>query len=113
MRLGRRIAAERARRRWSVGDLARAAHLSPRTVEYLEAGERRRYHVATLTKVETALGWAEGSITRIVEGAQPRPEPDALLAKVRDSWPLLATSERRVIATLVETLVGSKADSSR
>ena len=88
-------------------DLARAAHLSARTLEYLEAGDRRRYHVATLTKLEIALGWTPGSATRIVEGAAPRPEPDPLLARVRDAWPLLAVNEREVVAALVDTLARS------
>lgn len=86
-------------------ELANVARLSVRTIEYLEAGERRRYHVATLTKIETAFGWKAGSALRVVDGAAPRPEPDPALAKVTDAWPLLGVSERDVVAALVDTLI--------
>lgn len=82
-------------------------------MEYLEAGARRTYRTTTLSQLESALGWAEGSAQRIVsEGGRPRParqEADPMFARVKDAWPLLAAKERRGIAELVETLTESRA----
>jgi transcriptional regulator with XRE-family HTH domain len=103
-RLGNRVAAERARRRWTVDELAEAAQLSRRTIRSIESAERDRYRPTTLGKLEGALGWVDGSVDRIVEGRSPRREPDPLLARLLDGWPQLSADQQVVIVALVEVL---------
>jgi len=102
-RLGRRVTAERSRRRWSVQHLAAIADLSIRTIEYIEGGTRDGYRQSTLARIEDAFGWTPGSCERIVEGGQPRRTQDHLLARIHDRWAYLTTAQQQAIVELLET----------
>lgn len=103
-RLGRRIQTERARLGYSSARaLAAAAGLSPRTVEVIESGKHTgRPRPGTLAKLERALGWAEGSCERIVEGGRPRPAPDPLLERLLAAWPHLSGDQQAELVRLAE-----------
>jgi transcriptional regulator with XRE-family HTH domain len=103
-RLGRRIKAERGRKGYSsVAALARAAGVSPRTVQAIESGSRSgRPREATLAKIERALGWQPGSAERIVEGGRPRQAADPMLERVLAAWPQLSSDQQARIAAQAE-----------
>lgn len=105
-RLGRRIKAERGRKGFATaGALARAAGVSPRTVEVIESGAHSgQPRDTTLAKIEQALGWEPGSAQRIVEGGRPRDAADPLLERVIAAWPQLSGDEQVALAELVERL---------
>lgn len=88
----------------TAAQLARAAGLSPRTVEDLTAGRRTRYRETTLYAVESALGWEHGAARRVVEGGKLRRQDDAGLARVIDAWPRLSPRDRRVMLALLDAL---------
>lgn len=103
--LGHLIASERGRRRWSVADLAERSGLSERTIDYLEAGHRRRYRDTTLGRIEDAFGFRPGTALDIVEGMDPLPSPtDRLLDRVLDRWPHLTTEQQKAIVELLESI---------
>lgn len=103
-RLGRRIAAERARKGFrTAAELADVAGLSDRTVEIIESGAHSGTpRPTTLARIEQALGWADGSCLRIVEGGRATNVPDAVLARVLAAWPHLTGEQRIKIARLAE-----------
>lgn len=106
-RVSEHVAAERGRRNWSVTQLARAADLSPRTIEYVEAASRGSYSPATIGKLESALGWAPGSIDQIRGGGKPIPEYEpGSLTRLRRAWPKLTAAEQDAVAGLVEAFIG-------
>lgn len=84
--------------------LARAAHLSVRTVEDLTAGRRSSYRDSTLRAIEAALGWERGDAQRVVQGAQPRRLPDHGLGQIVDAWPRLSERDRAVMLAVLEAL---------
>lgn len=86
-------------------DLAHRAQLSERTIEYLEAGTRRRYRDSTLGRVEDAFSWKPGTINRILSGnhIDHQADADALLDRVITRWPYLTDDERRALVDLLET----------
>lgn len=106
-RLGRRIQAERARKGYPTARaLADAAGLSDRTIENIETGNHPgRPRNTTLSKIEQALGWQEGSCERIVHGGRPREVTDPLLAKVTAAWPRLTDDQKVALSRLAERLV--------
>jgi transcriptional regulator with XRE-family HTH domain len=105
-RLGRRIKAERGRKGFATAaDLARAAGVSVRTVEVIESGAHAgRPRETTLAKLEAALGWADGSAERVVQGGRPRDVADPLLERLLAAWPRLAGEDQARVAELVERL---------
>jgi len=106
-RLGQRIRTARVRQGMASADqLARAARLSRRTVELLEAGTHPgQPRDATLAKVEHALGWADGAALDIVLGAnRPRRSRDPLTDRLLAAWPALTHDMQVTIVTVVETL---------
>lgn len=63
--------------------LSEATGLSTRILGDLENGRKASYRQATLLKVLSALGWANGSIEEILEGRDPIPEMTATVAHSR------------------------------
>jgi transcriptional regulator with XRE-family HTH domain len=90
----------RALRRQTQAEFADDAGVSVRTIGNLEAGEVRQYDAQTIARLEAALGWAPGSVQRVLEGGAPVVESDELLAIVRQAWPRLPVEARRLLAEL-------------
>lgn len=105
-RLGREIAAQRARYGWTAAELAAYAGLSVRTIEIIEAGthtgQPRR---STLTKIEQALDWADDDCERILGGGRPRLRSDPRLDRIRGAWRKLSGEQQATVVALVETLI--------
>lgn len=55
-------------------DLARSAGVDPRTVRELERGQRWPRD-SNRAQIETALGWGQGSLERMLDGLGPLSEP--------------------------------------
>lgn len=100
--VGRRIAAERARRWRHRSAFAAVTGLSVRTLADLETGARTRYQPATLSAVEVALGWTAGSIEEMAYGGRPRRAFDRELTRVVDAWPHLSPDARLMLADLAD-----------
>lgn len=106
-RLGRRIKAQRGKVGYATaGELARAAGVSRRTVEVIEAGTHTgQPRETTLGRLDVALGWVPGSSASVVEGGQPREAPlSPLLERVVTVWPLLPVEDQARLAELAERL---------
>jgi hypothetical protein len=100
-RVGTLVAVERARRgHRSLSAFAAATGLSRTTVDAIEHGRKTSYSPTTIATVEHALGWAHGSITRILQGLEPRPVEDPDLAALMDAWPWLSAGSRRMLRIL-------------
>lgn len=103
-RLAEQIRAEMPARYETVAQLARAAQLSPRTIEELIAGRKTHYRDSTLYGVDTALGWEPGSALRVVQGGKPRRMPDPGLARLADAWPRLSERDKRILLAVLDAL---------
>lgn len=90
----------RALRRQTQAEFAEDVGVSVRTIGNLEAGEVRQYDAQTIARLEHALGWAPGSVERVLEGGAPVVETDELLAIIRQAWPRLPVEARRLLAEL-------------
>lgn len=105
-RLGREIAAQRARYGWTAADLAAYAGLGVRTIEIIEAGthagQPRR---STLTKIEQALDWADEDCERILGGGRARVRSDPRLDRIRGAWRKLTAEQQATVVALVDTLI--------
>ena len=99
--VGRYMRRARALRRQTQAEFAREVGLSVRTVGALEAGEHRSYDETTVVRVESALGWAPGSLDRVANGGRPIVERDPMLARIVDAWPRLPTEIKRMLSQLV------------
>jgi transcriptional regulator with XRE-family HTH domain len=109
--VGESVRRARGARRQTQADFAHEIGLSVRLVGALESGETRSYEPATIDRVEAALGWAHGSVQRVVEGGRPVIEADPYLARVRDAWPRLPPEFRRMLAELAG--YGARADGDK
>jgi len=71
----RRLAEYAARRRAELGlsqiEVAHRGPLSLDRVQAIEGAKSTRYRLATLLALERALGWADGSVERILSGGEP------------------------------------------
>lgn len=105
-RLGVTMAAERGRRWRSRAAFARHAGVSRRVVDDLERGLRTNYADRTLAAVEAGLGWAPGSLMRVVQGGKPRREVDPVLAELLDMWPQLSPDARAMLVDLAGRALG-------
>lgn len=90
----------RALRRQTQAEFAEDVGVSVRTIGNLEAGVARQYDPQTVARIEYALGWAPGSVQRVLEGLAPVVEADELFAVVRHSWPRLPIEARRLLAEM-------------
>jgi hypothetical protein len=102
-RLAELIRAEVARQ-GGARAFAESSGIGQRTVERLENGEQSGYRTGTIDRLEAAMGWQHGSVDRVLEGGQPQPLPDPIMAKILDAWPHLSRRDRRVVLALVEAL---------
>lgn len=93
----------RSLRRQTQAAFAREIGLSVRLIGALEAGEVRQYDDTTRDRVESVLGWAPGSIERVVNGQAPIIEVDLDFARIRDAWPRLSPDVRRLLAAFAIT----------
>jgi transcriptional regulator with XRE-family HTH domain len=100
--LGEHVRRERAQRRQTQQEFAQAIGLSVRTLGSIEAGTGTRYDRVTCDVIEWALGWAPGSIERVIAGGRPHVEVDPTFARIRDAWPRLPVEARNLIAGLVD-----------
>lgn len=98
--VGLRIDQERARRYRSLAAFARAAGVGKSTVDNLVHARKMSYDMSTLTAVEAALGWQQGSIDRIRRGLEPVPNGDPDLTAILDAWPKLSPQARTMLRML-------------
>jgi transcriptional regulator with XRE-family HTH domain len=88
----------------TIGDLAARSGLSSGTVANLERGTRTRYQPETLAAIEAALGWAHGSVEKVLAGGRPTREQDPDLAALLAAWPHLDARGRRALRAAAEAL---------
>lgn len=104
-RLGETVRAERARLGYrTLADLAARTGLGVRTLSDLERGARSTYSAETLATVESVLGWAPGSVRRILDGGRPIREQDDDLTALLAAWPHLDARGRRALRAVAEIL---------
>lgn len=99
-RVGGQLRRARAIRRQTQAEFAHEIGVSVRLLGQLEAGEARQYDPTTIHRVESALGWAQGSVERVANGQPPVVEVDELFARIRDAWPRLPLEARRILSDL-------------
>lgn len=87
-------------------DFARRCGISVRTLRALETGKlgnRATFSPATLSAVETALGWEHDTIVRIAKsGGKPRYVRDGDFQRLERAWPMLPPKVRRMLADVAE-----------
>lgn len=104
-RLGAAIRAERVRLGYlRLGDFADRVGLGVRTLSDLERGARTTYSPETLAAVEAVLGWAPGSVRRVLDGGEPLREQDDDLTAVLSAWPHLDARARAALRAAAEAL---------
>lgn len=101
-RLGELIREERVGvRRLRQPAFAAYIGIGPRTLRKLERGEAASYDDDILRAVEFAMGWAPGSVERVLSGRAPL-HRDAEWNRLRRAWPDLSPDMRRFIADSAE-----------
>lgn len=104
-RLGEQIRTDRVRLGMRTQpELARRAGLGRRTVSDLERGARANYSPDTLGAVEAALGWAPGTVSRILAGGQVEREGDVDWERLGALWLSLDDRSRRVLMAVADAL---------
>lgn len=88
----------------TIGDLAHRAGVSPGTVGNVERGARTRYQPETLAAIEAAIGWAPGSVAKVLAGGKPTREQDPDLAALLAAWPRLDPRARHALRAAAELL---------
>lgn len=105
VRLGARVAADRARQGHSAASFAASAGLSSTTIDSIEHARKESYDQGTIAVLEQALGWQQGSVLRVLAGLEPKPVDDPDLTAIADAWPRLSPGARRMLRTLAEAAV--------
>ena len=106
-RLADYVAAARGRAGFTSQDaFAEAAGISTRTLSKLETCHP--VSEVTLGRVESALGWKEGSAARVLAGGEPWEDPLAAL----DQYPELRQAMEHLIALTAEAARRSQQDPS-
>lgn len=101
-RAGERIRTARTRAGYrTLEDFAEATGVGKRTLGDLETGRRVNFTHRVLDRVEAELGWAEGSIQRIVDGRR-EVHYDTQLRRLTDLWPSLDAGARTILVELAE-----------
>lgn len=103
-RLGRWVAAERARRGLTTRGLAEQAGVSERTLQRIEAGRPGSYRQVTLSLIEAALGWWPSSVQSVLHGGEPDRSRDPLLERLAALWPSLTARQQRALVAFVEEI---------
>lgn len=70
-RLGEMIVERRVEIGWTQAQFSVAAGVAAKVISDMENGRRADYQISTLVKVQTALGWATGSIQDVLAGGEP------------------------------------------
>jgi len=100
-RAGNKVRTARTRAGLTRQAFAAACGIGKRTLEDVETGARDNFSDDTLDRIEGELGWAEGSIRRIVEGRREI-RYDTQLRRLTDLWPRLDSSTRTMLVELAE-----------
>ncbi len=101
-RLAREVEAEMSRQGLSGAGLAKRCGFSERTVYAILNSEQTSYHPDTLTRLESALWWEQGSVERVLGGRKPTRKPDPDLARIEHAWRDLPPILRRVLADVAD-----------
>lgn len=88
----------------TLADFASRLGVGVRTLSDIERGARDNYSAETLATVEAALGWAPGSVRRILDGGEPTREQDEDLAALLVAWPHLDERARHVLRVVADML---------
>jgi transcriptional regulator with XRE-family HTH domain len=104
-RLGRVVAAERARQGLTIDGLARHTGLGVRTLQSIESGSRAGYRHTTLSRLEDALGWQPGSVAAVLAGGDPTRDRDPQLERLAALWPALTPRQQRALVAFVEEIL--------
>jgi transcriptional regulator with XRE-family HTH domain len=104
-RLGRVVAVERARQRFTVEALALHSGLGMRTLQSIESGSRTGYRHTTLSRLEAALGWQPGSVAAVLAGGDPTRDRDPQLERLAALWPSLTPRQQRALVAFVEEIL--------
>lgn len=108
-RLATVVARERMRLGYrSLPAFAAASGLSARTLDSIEHYRKTSYDPATLSALESALGWRTGSVERVLRGLDPEPIEDKDLQVLLAAWPKLSPSARRMMA--IQAAEGARAE---
>lgn len=105
VRLGRLVAAERARRGLTVRELAQLGGIGVRTLQRIEAGRAANARPVTLTRLEDILGWQTGSAQAVLDGGEPKRTRDPQLERLAVLWPALTPRQRRALVAFVEEIL--------
>lgn len=108
-RAGNKVRTARTRAGHTAASFAQAVGISERTLWALETGERDTFSDQTLDRVEAELGWAEGSIRRLVAGRREI-RYDSELRQLTDMWPRLDRGTRAVLLELARTALAARGD---
>ena len=92
----------------SLRAFAAESGLSPRTLDSIEHHRKTSYDPATLSALESALGWRVGSVERVLKGLDPQPIEDKDLEVLLAAWPKLPPSARRMLA--IQAAEGARAE---
>lgn len=79
VRLGRAVRSARGRigpSGWTQQQLADALGVTVKTINTLEAGRARGMRANTKAALEDVLGWLPGEVDRVLDGAEPRVDPN-------------------------------------
>lgn len=68
----------------------------------MEKGRRDNYSDATLSAIESALGWEPGTCKRIVAGGKVRRDIDPQVVRLLDAWATLSPDARVLMLELIE-----------
>ena len=98
-RAGNKVRTARTRAGLTRHAFAAACGIGKRTLEDVETGARDNFSDDTLDRIEGELGWAEGSIRRIVAGRREI-RYDSDLRQLQDLWPRLDRQARSMLLSL-------------
>jgi hypothetical protein len=105
MVLARAVEAQRASLNRSVDECATSAGLGRSTWRAIESGRRTRVQDDTLRKIDTGLGWSEGTAARICNGDErPVGDPNAELVLAYQASLLKAVKALATALTMAQAL---------
>lgn len=104
--LARHARRDRQKRWRSRAEFAAHAGMSKRTVDRIERAEPHTYSERTKARVESALGWADGSFDHVLGGGRPRYVTDPTLAEMSELWPSLSRDARAMLLRLARDALG-------
>lgn len=109
-RAGARVRTARTRAGYrTLAEFAAITGIGARTLGDLETGRRGTFTDTVLDRVEAELGWAEGSIRRIVDGKR-EVRYDNELRMLQDMWPRLSPDARSMLIDLARRAIRTEPD---